>query len=58
MCASAVLARLIVAASISPFDDRSMHTIGPSVLRGRILMVLNRVYRQFVEDQDLSLVAG
>ena len=58
MCASAVLARLSVAASISPFDDRSMHTTGPNVLHGHILMVLSRVYRQFVKAQDLSQVAG
>jgi hypothetical protein len=58
VCASAVLARLSVAASIFPFDDRSMHTTGPNVLHGRILTVLSRVYRQFVEAQDLSLVAG
>lgn len=58
MCASAVLAHLNVAASISPFDDRSMHTTGPNVLRGRILTVLSRVYRQFVKAQDLSQVAG
>jgi hypothetical protein len=58
VCASAVLVRLSVAASISPFDDRSMHTTGPNVLHGRILTVSSRVYRQFVKAQDLSLVAG
>ena len=58
MCASVVSARLSVAASISPFDDRSMRTTGPNVLDVRILKVLSRGCRQFVKAQDLSQVAG
>ena len=58
VCVLIASARLCVAASISPFDDRSMHTTVSSVLHVHILEVLSHVYRQFVTAQDLSSKAG
>ena len=58
MCALIASARLCVAASISPFDDRSTHTTESNVPHEHILRVLSLVCRQFVTGPDWSPVAG